>query len=770
MLIVDRRAAPAPAAAPPSPLRRFLGLPPAARASPTRATLCAVVDDDTSRAQTPPSRAAGAGLPPSIVSPRPHAAPGAPLAAPLVAPATALALLLATALALVAVDAASVPWASLARAHSIALPLGQTLSLLLRSLVYRFGDLLALQFVVVLLLLGRQRGASKGLLLAAALAVAVCVAGSAHLTLVTYPKFRGYPPFVVAAACLFAFSAASSTLLLTSVGGRWMRRLVGASGLVGAALALGFHLTRFKNLYPSLHQSLFAGALVLASAGAWTFASAYRPRRPDRPQAASRTPRRFAVALSALTVALFALERALPLPSPFVAHVAATTLLGTPQGFALMGGRGEGRESAAVEVPCVTSPLESHAGPRGALDDEALFRRVAAVPSLRDDFRLSEHNVLLINVEATRFDKTSLGNPRLGTTPFLAELERRGAFIFPRAYAPSCRTLASMGSAFTMTFPSHVPMTVEESDWCGEIAPRTDTVAEAFSRSGYHTFHAVHVGGPEDRCVRGLSQGFAARTFEPAPEDKADVVMGVDERVTAHAEAAFESAARSGKRFFGWLFYVSPHHPYRPRKPGTPQGSLAAHLENIEHVDGQLARVFAALERTGLAKNTVVVFYADHGEEFGEHGGAVHGTTVYEEQVHVPLVVWIPGERGRRIDAPTSTLYALPWLMLHGPSPLRDAALARVSSDLAPMMRATDESVVIERIGTTRMLVSLVKGPLKFDYDLNSRLAELYDLSNDPTETFTLFDTDRARAQPFLTRLDAYRAARACRRAYRLPP
>jgi hypothetical protein len=78
--------------------------------------------------------------------------------------------------------------------------------------------------------------------------------------------------------------------------------------------------------------------------------------------------------------------------------------------------------------------------------------------------------------------------------------------------------------------------------------------------------------------------------------------------------------------------------------------------------DAEFGRLLDALDETGLSDDTVVVFIGDHGEEFGEHGAHRH-STVYEEALHVPLVLRIPGVAGATISDPVSTLYVLPWLL-----------------------------------------------------------------------------------------------------------
>jgi len=111
---------------------------------------------------------------------------------------------------------------------------------------------------------------------------------------------------------------------------------------------------------------------------------------------------------------------------------------------------------------------------------------------------------------------------------------------------------------------------------------------------------------------------------------------------------------RKDERFFLFLHYMDPHDPYfehpyngigvaRVSMP-EPESKEAARLQalyrgEIEYLDVQFGKLLAKLEADGLYDDTVIVITADHGEEFDEHGGFWHGLTLYDEQIHVPLLI-----------------------------------------------------------------------------------------------------------------------------------
>jgi len=115
------------------------------------------------------------------------------------------------------------------------------------------------------------------------------------------------------------------------------------------------------------------------------------------------------------------------------------------------------------------------------------------------------------------------------------------------------------------------------------------------------------------------------------------------------------------QRFFMFLHYMDPHDPYfehpyngygvaRVSTP-NPSPDMADELKRlyvaeIEYLDRQLGELFDWLKKQGLYDNTLIVLTSDHGEEFHEHGGWWHGYTLYQEVIHVPLIVKLPGANG----------------------------------------------------------------------------------------------------------------------------
>src|SRR5262249_29552298 len=147
----------------------------------------------------------------------------------------------------------------------------------------------------------------------------------------------------------------------------------------------------------------------------------------------------------------------------------------------------------------------------------------------------------------------------------------------------------------------------------------------------------------------------------------------------------------------------------------------------VAFVDRQLGRLVAALER--LDRPVVLVLTADHGEEFKEHGGWYHGSSVYEEQVRVPLIVVAPGLGPRVVRQPVELVDVAPTVMgLLGqaaPPSLRGDDLG------AALLGGGEARPIFAEVDTRRMVAD---ERWKLIHDVRRDTWELYDLDADPGE------------------------------------
>lgn len=157
--------------------------------------------------------------------------------------------------------------------------------------------------------------------------------------------------------------------------------------------------------------------------------------------------------------------------------------------------------------------------------------------------------------------------------------------------------------------------------------------------------------------------------------------------------------------FMTFMFFESPHADYNfpPESVIEPdylkdfsyagmdlQRNIGAirkrYLNAVHHLDSQLGKVMAHLERRGMLDDTLVVITGDHGEEFMEKGRWGHNSTFVDEQLRVPLVLWVPGRAPRNVDVRTSHADLLPTIMplLGVTNPPSDYAIGRSLLDPRP--------------------------------------------------------------------------------------
>ena len=278
------------------------------------------------------------------------------------------------------------------------------------------------------------------------------------------------------------------------------------------------------------------------------------------------------------------------------------------------------------------------------------------------------HDVLLISVDALRADHASAYGYRRPTTPSIDALAAEGT-LFDSAYCPTPHTSYSITSM--MTGKAMRPLLALG------LGKDSETWAGALRRYGYRTaaFYppaVFFIDEPRFQTYEASGLDFEYRKVEFAP-----AARRVDQ-----VEGYLRTAPRLP--LFLWVHLFEPHEPYE-QHPDHPFGPLPvdAYDSEVAEADAAIGRVVKLFreQRPGA----VVIVTADHGEEFGEHGGHYHGTSTYEEQVHVPLVVIGPGVAPQRVRTVVQTIDLLPTTL----SALGIPRPARIRGrDLGPVLAA----------------------------------------------------------------------------------
>ena len=274
------------------------------------------------------------------------------------------------------------------------------------------------------------------------------------------------------------------------------------------------------------------------------------------------------------------------------------------------------------------------------------------------------HNVILITVDTTRADRMGFLGSKRGLTPNLDALAKDGT-VFARAYSQAPLTPASHASILTGTFPQYhqvltflIPLS-ETLPWMPEILHQHGYATAAFVGSMALEPHTSVPGF--DRGFDTYGAGYGWQDFTPDARYKT-----VEHRagVVVKDALAWLDKHQSGP-FFLWVHLYDPHKPYEPPEPYKTRYAKQPYDGEIAYADSQLGKLFRQLKVSGLYDDTLIAMTADHGESLGAHGEDEHGIFVYDETIHVPLVIKMPGKKdaGKRIDNRVELVDIMPTIL-----------------------------------------------------------------------------------------------------------
>jgi arylsulfatase A-like enzyme len=387
--------------------------------------------------------------------------------------------------------------------------------------------------------------------------------------------------------------------------------------------------------------------------------------------------------------------------------------------------------------------LETRGFERSRAPDRAFW----GAPAITTGRETGAPVVVLYLVDTLRADHLSLyGYPR-HTTPELERFARDGV-VFDQAIAASNWTKPSVASIFT----SLLPRDHRCVEGYNPLDPELVTLAEALHDRGFATGGVV-----VNPLVRGKNMHFD-QGFDlfgaPASPNRAE--QAVD------AALSFVDARR-GLPTFVYVHTMDAHTPYEPPspfdrmfpplpEPGGKASEPADYREPLDldrlvgQYDGAIAygdrefgRLLDGLRERGLYDRATIVFLADHGEEFLDHGAFGHGHTMFDELVRVPLVVKYAGRReaGRRVARQVPLLDVMPTVLksqgVPPPPGIAGRPLEASFGETGPERPAVFESKAETK--AARVLYGARTSAAKYVRQLSVADTELYfDLRADPGE------------------------------------
>ncbi len=319
-------------------------------------------------------------------------------------------------------------------------------------------------------------------------------------------------------------------------------------------------------------------------------------------------------------------------------------------------------------------------------------------------------NVVLVCLDTVRYDTFWLPESAQLDDPLTAFATR--AVRFRNAYSVSPWTVPSLASVMTGLYPERhqagqLPGPVHDlsREIPTSLPTHLPTLPALLHEAGYRTAHfSSH---PWTAIAKfGLGRGFQ------------EEIKGKDEKIL---EEVFRWLLRHDRSqpFFLNLHFMAAHDWYRqpipvirenleeldaelaaaarssapyslPSEPDRASYRYLEYVRSVSYLRSRLAKLVATLTEAGLLSSTIVFVYSDHGEEFRDHleqerrdasdprkfYGAGHGHTLYQEQLRIPMLAWVPGQKGTDFEDPVSHIDVAPtllsWLGLSRLSPRWD--------------------------------------------------------------------------------------------------
>ncbi len=377
----------------------------------------------------------------------------------------------------------------------------------------------------------------------------------------------------------------------------------------------------------------------------------------------------------------------------------------------------------------VLSAQESHDG--SPINEDLLQRLIDHQPTRADILdrlmpRRRRQDVILITVDTLRYDALSAHGGQ-ALTPNLDALLDRGR-SFENAWSQFPSTRYAVGSFLAGQYPTSVSLKNEQPEAQGANLP------ESLKENGFLTY--AFTSFPKN--LFALDRKHLERGFASFVNDSGDRLRK-SPRVIERAMAAFRDRPQDDRPIFLWLHLFDPHGPPTDRG-GLGEGATLRQRydREVEFADASLGAFIDFVDKE--LSNPLLIVHSDHGEEFQEHGGVGHNSSLYEEQIHVPFAFVGEGI--------TPGVCSSPVELIDLPSTIREiVGLPRESDDrghsLVPILLNQPRSMWPPEYCFAQFrwpqfvngnLDAIRDGRYKLIHDRRLDLFELYDLKVDPGE------------------------------------
>jgi arylsulfatase A-like enzyme len=275
------------------------------------------------------------------------------------------------------------------------------------------------------------------------------------------------------------------------------------------------------------------------------------------------------------------------------------------------------------------------------------------VPVLPRTVRLRRRqSVIVISVDTLRKDHVGRVIQGRPLTPNIDKILRESV-VFTNAYSHSSYTTAALTSLWTS---SPLLSMVQGNRWLGFEA----SLVELLAIARYRTVAIAALPPLPWHLVLGfMTVETNLADYPHRPPHRRSYSKDTTDRALVHA-----ARLQRARPFLLWVHYVDPHAPYQAHAEGAFLGNnlRGRYAQEVLYTDKQIGRLVRGLEALGLWDESLVIFFADHGELLGQ-GGFDHAWSLHQDVVGVPLALRSPRYTPRSVATPVSLLDLAPTVM-----------------------------------------------------------------------------------------------------------
>ena len=356
-------------------------------------------------------------------------------------------------------------------------------------------------------------------------------------------------------------------------------------------------------------------------------------------------------------------------------------------------------------------------------------------------------NIIFIMLEAVSASHIHYFGYERNITPNIDSLASK-SISFDKAYSSASHSDYSQ----TAYLSSLYPLKYKNRDFFTKDYPKT-FIWDILKKHGYNTAYISSQDDSWANIVDYLNTSNLDLYSYSMSDNSYDYGSGVgkkdyDENTT---DKAISWISSSNKPFFLYLDLQATHYPYTYADnysillPDETNSSLTSALyiaekdyipsinrydNALHYVDANLGRLLEYLNSSNLLNNTIIVLTADHGESFNNsHGFVRHGFSVYEDEVHIPLLFYIPNNKNASINERVKHLDVVPTLL---------SMLNFSTSEFFQGAEMRKDSPIFLTAQTNNFRIGMIRDNIKFIIDMESYNIEVYNLTLDPEENNNL--------------------------------